>query len=205
MMNLPMAVKLQMSDLPGPIPYLRPSPGHVRTWTRRLSKHNRPLVALVWAGRPTHPNDANRSMSLATLAPLASIDATFLVIQKGRVEQAATPPNRMNLVALNDRIDDFEDTAAILSIADLLISVDSSPVHLAGALGRPAWVMLPYVPDWRWLLDRDDTPWYPSVRLFRQSSRADWQGVVERVAKSLAEWRGGRGSAALDRDKLTGQ
>jgi hypothetical protein len=200
MMTLPMVLKLQMSDLPGTIPYLSPSPGHLRTWTRRLSKHRRPLIALVWAGRPTHPNDANRSISLAALAPLASIDATFLVIQKGRVEQAETPPKGMNLVALNERIDDFEDTAAILSIADLLISVDSSPVHLAGALGRLAWVMLPYVPDWRWLLNRDDTPWYPSVRLFRQSSRGDWQDVVERVGQSLIEWQIGWISAAASRD-----
>ena len=89
------------------------------------------------------------------------------------------------MVSLSDEIQDFEDTAAILSIADLLISVDSSPVHLAGALGRPVWVMLPFVPDWRWLLNRDDTPWYPTMRLFRQNRPGDWAEVVNRMATAL--------------------
>ena len=91
----------------------------------------------------------------------------------------------MSLGSLSDEIQDFEDTAAILSLADLLISVDSSPVHLAGALGRPAWVMLPFVPDWRWLLGRNDTPWYPDVRLFRQPLRGDWGGVMAAMAPEL--------------------
>jgi len=89
-------------------------------------------------------------------------------------------------VSLSDEISDFEDTAAILSVADLLISVDSSPVHLAGALGRPVWVMLPFVPDWRWLLERHDTPWYPATRLFRQASRGDWGSVMAAMAADLA-------------------
>ena len=95
----------------------------------------------------------------------------------------------IELVPLSDEISDFEDTAAILSIVDLLISVDSSPVHLAGALGRPAWVMLPFVPEWRWLLERDDTPWYPSLRLFRQTSRADWASVTGVIASELARFK----------------
>jgi ADP-heptose:LPS heptosyltransferase len=92
----------------------------------------------------------------------------------------------MSLLSLSDEIQDFEDTAAILCVADLLISVDSSPVHLAGAMGRPAWVMLPKVPDWRWLLERTDTPWYPGMRLFRQQVRADWNDVVSHIAAELA-------------------
>jgi ADP-heptose:LPS heptosyltransferase len=94
----------------------------------------------------------------------------------------------MRLLSLSDEIGDFEDTAAILCIADLLISVDSSPVHLAGALGRPVWIMLPKVPDWRWLLERTDTPWYPRMRLFRQATRTDWSGVVSRMAAELMQW-----------------
>lgn len=188
MMSLPMVMGLKMGDLPGPMPYLSPDPKRLAKWRKRLAKLPRPLVALVWAGRPTHHNDANRSMTLADLAPLALSGVTFLAVQKGpKAIEAKNPPAGMTTVPLDDEIKDFEDTAAILSIADLLISVDSSPVHLAGALGRPAWVMLPFVPDWRWLQERDDTPWYPGMRLFRQQAPGDWAGVVSRMAAALAD------------------
>jgi len=187
MMSLPMAMGLKLADLPGAMPYLSADAQRVTKWRQRLAGLPRPLVALVWAGRPTHFNDANRSLTLAQLAPLARPDVTFLSIQKGPAEvQASAPPAGMSLVSLSEEISDFEDTAAILSIADLLISVDSSPVHLAGALGRPVWVMLPFVPDWRWLLERHDTPWYPATRLFRQPSRGDWGSVMTAMAAELA-------------------
>jgi hypothetical protein len=186
MMSLPMAMGLTLEDLPGQIPYLSADAQRLEKWRLRLAGLPRPLVALAWAGRPTHTNDANRSLALAQLAPLAQPGVTFLSIQKGQAAaQATSPPPGMSLVSLGDDIHDFEDTAAILSIADLLISVDSSPVHLAGALGRPVWVMLPFVPDWRWLLERSDTPWYPQTRLFRQATRGDWGGVVAAVAREL--------------------
>ncbi len=193
LMSLPMVMGLKLSDLPGATPYLSADPQRVAKWQARLAGLPRPLVALVWAGRPTHVNDANRSMKLADLAPLGRPDVTFLAIQKGpAAQQAASPPPGMSMVSLSDEIQDFEDTAAILAVADLLISVDSSPVHLAGALGRPAWVMLPLVPDWRWLLNRNDTPWYPSVRLFRQPSRGEWGGVMGAMAQELAQLAGVR-------------
>lgn len=188
MMSLPMALGLRLDDLPGPMPYLSPDPRRVERWRQRLAALPRPLIALVWAGRPTHSNDANRSLALAQLAPLAQADASFVSIQKGpAAAQADTPPNGMKLLSLSAQIGDFEDTAAILCLADLLISVDSSPVHLAGALGRPVWVMLPKVPDWRWLLERTDTPWYPHMRLFRQDVRTDWSGVISRIAGELKQ------------------
>jgi hypothetical protein len=190
LMSLPMVMGLKLTDLPGPMPYLSADPQRLAKWRDRLAGLPRPLVALVWAGRPTHPNDANRSLTLAELAPVALPGTTFVSIQKGPpASQAASPPPGMSLVSLSDEIEDFEDTAAILSIADLLISVDSSPVHLAGALGRPAWVMLPLVPDWRWLLERTDSPWYPSVRLFRQTSRTDWAGVIAAITSELARFK----------------
>jgi Glycosyltransferase family 9 (heptosyltransferase) len=189
MMSLPMAMGLTLGDLPGQVPYLSADPQRLAKWRQRLADLPRPLVALAWAGRPTHLNDANRSMTLAQLAPLAQPGVTFLSIQKGPAEdQVATPPAGMSLVSLSSEIHDFEDTAAILSIADLLISVDSSPVHLAGALGRPVWVMLSFVPDWRWLLNRTDTPWYPQTRLFRQAAPGDWEGMVAKMATELAQW-----------------
>lgn len=189
MMSLPMAMGLKLSDLPGePMPYLSASPKHLAKWRKRLARLPGPLVATVWAGRPTHVNDVNRSSSLSTLAPLGMPGVTFVSIQKGpKAVEAKTPPPGMNMIDLSDEITDFEDTAAILSLVDLLISVDSSPVHLAGALGRPVWVMLPLVPDWRWLLGRDDSPWYPATRLFRQQARGDWSAVVGAMATALAE------------------
>ncbi|MEW6345196.1 MAG: glycosyltransferase family 9 protein [Pseudomonadota bacterium] len=188
MMSLPMAMGLTLADLPGQVPYLSADARRLAKWRQRLAGLPRPLVALVWAGRPSHFNDANRSLTLEQLAPLARPDVTFLSIQKGSAEvQAQNPPAGMPVVPLSDEIGDFEDTAAILSIADLLISVDSSPVHLAGALGRPVWVMLPFVPDWRWLLERTDTPWYPRMRLFRQPSRGDWGAVMATLASELAQ------------------
>jgi hypothetical protein len=186
MMSLPMAMRLQLSALPGSIPYLNADTERVERWRIQLADLPRPWVALCWAGRPTHFNDRARSMALAELAPLALPGVTFLSLQKGpKAQEASQPPAGMRLVALGDELQDFEDTAAVLMLADLLISVDSSPVHLAGALGRPVWMMLPFVPDWRWLLDRTDSPWYPSLRIFRQPAVGDWPAVTQAIAREL--------------------
>jgi len=188
LMSLPMAIGLRMADLPCQVAYLSADEARVEKWRQRLARLPRPWVALAWAGRPTHSNDANRSLALADLAPLALPGITYLAIQKGpAAAQAAAAPPGMNIVPLDTEIADFEDTAAILSLADLLISVDSSPVHLAGGLNRPAWVMLPFLPDWRWLLHRSDTPWYPSLRLFRQHTPGDWKTVLHDVSQALAK------------------
>ncbi|WP_034302619.1 glycosyl transferase family 8 [Herbaspirillum sp. RV1423] len=192
LMSLPLALGLQLSDLPGSTNYLSADPARVDKWRARLASLPRPLVGLVWAGRPAHTNDSRRSMALSDLAPLAQEGVTFVALQKGSAAaQSATPPTGMPLVSLSEEIRDFEDTAAILTLLDVLISVDSSPVHLAGALGCPAWVMLPFVPDWRWLLQRDDTPWYPSVRLFRQQTRGEWGPVLQSVSAELGKLRDG--------------
>ncbi|MDR3521859.1 MAG: hypothetical protein P4L54_09620 [Acidocella sp.] len=189
MMSLPMALDLKLTDLPGPIPYLLPDPARLEHWRRRLAGLPRPLVTLAWAGRPVHPNDANRSMTLDMLAPLAHTGAHFLPIQKGpAAAQANNPPAGMSLMSLSNEIRDFDDTAAIFCLTDLLISVDSSPVHLAGALGRPTWVMLPFVPDWRWLINRSDTPWYNHHTLFRQPRRGDWPSVINNMAQALRDF-----------------
>ncbi|XTI72332.1 glycosyltransferase family 9 protein [Acidithiobacillus sp. AC3] len=185
LMSLPHAIRLQLSDLPGEIPYLRADPTRLQRWEQRLQLLPRPWIALTWAGRPTHPNDANRSMHLSQFVPLARLDASFLAIQKGPAAYQNAPAG-MTVHRLSDEIQDFEDTAAILQLADLLISVDSSPVHLAGALGQPAWVLLPFEPEWRWMTEREDTPWYPSHRLFRQQRRGDWAQVLECVADALS-------------------
>jgi hypothetical protein len=185
LMSLPDVLGLRLADLPGPMPYLAPDPVFLEKWQTRLAALPRPIVALAWAGTPTHPNDHNRSMRLEQLAPLGAAGGSFISVQKGpAVAQAAGAP--FNLLNLDPEITGFDDTAAILSVANLLISVDSSPVHLAGALGRPVWTLLPFVPDWRWLLTRTDTPWYPSMQLFRQAKRGDWAPVIAQVAARLA-------------------
>lgn len=191
MMSLPMILGLKLTDLPGePMPYLSALPDRRAHWREMLKPFGGLKVAFLWAGRPTHFNDANRSMKLEMFRPLMQEGVTLFSIQKGPTEgEAASPPQGMQLVNLSPHIHDFEDTAAILCEVDLLISIDSSPVHFAGALGRPTWVMLPLLPDWRWLQQREDSPWYPSVRLFRQTQWGEWSPVVQRVADALAEFK----------------
>ncbi len=186
LMNLPMVLGVRLSDLPGPVPYMSANPDLVSRWRERLDKLLRPLVALAWAGSQAYSYDRKRSLSLGRLAPLATANVTFISIQKGpQAAQAERCPAGLRLVDLTTENRDFDDTAAILSVADLLIASDSSPVHLAGALGRPVWTLLSFVPEWRWMLAREDSPWYPSMRLFRQPARGDWRSVLERVAREL--------------------
>jgi hypothetical protein len=190
MMSLPMAMKLQLEDLPGPIPYLSADPALVERWRERLAAVPRPWVGLHWAGRPGSFNDAARSMSLTDLAALSMPGITFISLQKGdKAAEAHNPPAGMRLMPLGEESRNFEDTAAILTLLDLVISIDSSPVHLAGALGKPAWVLLSFVHDWRWLLSRTDTPWYPTVRLFRQAVPRDWGPVIREVSAELEKFR----------------
>jgi enamine deaminase RidA (YjgF/YER057c/UK114 family)/tetratricopeptide (TPR) repeat protein len=185
--------------IPATVPYLSAEPGRVVAWRAQLdalashlAPHPAPRsvrrVGLVWAGRPTHPNDANRSAPAAAMAPLAAVPGVALVsLQQGAAaaEAAAIAPS---LPALGGAIDDFATLAAVISALDLLITVDSAPAHVAGALGCPVWVLLPYGPDWRWLRDRADTPWYPTARLFRPPAPRDWTGLMAGVAAALRRW-----------------
>ena len=160
----------------------------------RLGPRTRFRVGLVWSGDPGHKNDHNRSIALRTLAPLLECDAQFVSLQKGiRDEDRAFLAERPDIVDLTEQLTDFSETAALVCCLDLVISVDTSVVHLAGALGAPVWTMLPFNPDWRWLLNRDDSPWYRSMRLFRQPKRDDWSSVVNGVRQELeskiAAWR----------------
>jgi hypothetical protein len=142
---------------------------------------------LIWAGSAVHTNNRRRSMAFKQLAPLLALSGIELVsLQKdlgaGDGEALRQYPH---VLRLGEEIQDFADTAAIVSLLDAVISVDTSMVHLAGALGRPVWALLPFAPDFRWMLDRDDSPWYPTVRLFRQQKLDDWEGVLDRVRKEL--------------------
>lgn len=194
LLSLPLIFGTRLDTIPAATPYLSVDPARARGWRPRLGADGPLRVGLAWAGRPAHFNDRNRSASLAALAPLAAVPGVrFFALQVGpAAAQTAAPPAGMDLVDLGPDLRDFADTAAVLSHLDLLISVDTAPVHLAGALGRPTWVLLPTVPDWRWLLGRDDSPWYPSVRLFRQTVRGDWTGPVAAVADALRTVRSSR-------------
>jgi tetratricopeptide (TPR) repeat protein len=182
-----LAYRPELAVIPGQVPYLAAAPELARTWAIRLGERS-PRIGLNWAGLPTQHMDPVRSLRhLSLLAPLGEIEgATFFSIQKGSAAaQARNPPAGMQLVDLSPHLKDFADTAAVIAGLDLVISSDTAVVHLAGALGKPVWILLPYVADWIWLSNRDDTPWYPTARLFRQPARGAWSPVIERVAGEL--------------------
>jgi len=186
LLSLPLAFGTEITTIPSVCPYLHASPQGILRWNARLGPRTRPRVGLVWSGRSTHKNDRNRSIKLRTLLPLLDIDAMFVSLQRDlRPDDGATLKDQENIIHFGDELRDFSDTAALISHLDLVISVDTSVAHLAGALSKPVWILLPFVPDWRWLLDREDSPWYPTARLFRQDHSRVWDGVIERVQKAL--------------------
>ena len=183
LLSLPRVLGTTLSSLPRPIPYLQAQAEAVQHWRERLAAESRGgKVGLVWAGRPQHKNDRHRSLNLSALTPLGSVPNTsFYSLQKGpAAQQAQSPPGGMRLIDHTEELKDFADTAALVANLDLVISVDTAVVHLAGAMGKEVWVLLPFVPDWRWLLEREDSPWYPSLRLFRQPALGDWDSVIGR-------------------------
>ena len=186
LLSLPLVFKTTLESIPADVPYLFPEPNLVELWRNKLNPAGTELkIAINWAGNPAYKGDRTRSISLQRLAPLARArGAIFYSVQKGAAAaQVNQSPTGLRLVDLSP---DFDNTAAIMSLMDLVITTDTSMAHLAGALGRPTWVMLQFVADWRWMLDRGDSPWYPSMRLFRQPAIGDWDGVVEEVAQALA-------------------
>jgi tetratricopeptide (TPR) repeat protein len=186
MMSLPLAMRTTLETVP-PAQYLPPLAGErVARWRHRPGRHDRPRIGLVWSGNPNYRNDANRSMPLRELAPLFDLDATFVSLQKDlRPDDAAVLRERRDIIDLTAELTDFVETAALVSCLDLVISVDTGVAHLSGTLGRPTWILLPYVNDWRWLTDRDDSPWYPTVRLFRQDAQRDYAVVIARLRDEL--------------------
>ena len=194
LLSLPMIFNTRVETIPASVPYLKADPRLSEQWSMKLqSRPGRLKVGLAWAGRPTHADDARRSMRLAQLAPLAQVKGvTFFSLQKGEAAaESARAPAGMDLIDCAADLHDFADTAALVSQLDLVVAVDTAVAHLAGAMGKPVWVLLPFKPDWRWLLDRNDTPWYPTMRLFRQGGKREWDGVTEEVAKVLHDWSSG--------------
>jgi tetratricopeptide (TPR) repeat protein len=188
LLSLPLAFETSLKTVPSTTPYLSADADTVAEWQRRVAGAAY-KVGIVWAGRPEHKRDRHRSLTLAQLAPLAAIpNLAFYALQKGAaVSQADDAPGGMRLEILSPLLGDFADTAAAIMALDLVITVDTSVAHLAGALGKPVWIMLPDAPDWRWLEGRSDSPWYPTARLFRQDKSRRWKPVVDAVAAALEE------------------
>ena len=187
LMSLPMLFGTTLQSIPAEVPYLSADPARVASWKAMIPADGL-RVGLVWAGAAGYANDRNRSLSLARLGALGEIPGVhFVGLQKGAAAvQGANPPPGMKLMDVGEKLHDFADTAAVLENLDLVITIDTAAGHLAGALAKPVWLLIPHSPDWRWLLDREDSPWYPTMRLFRQPRIGDWDSVLDRVKRELA-------------------
>jgi hypothetical protein len=193
LLSLPRIFGTTLNNVPDSVSYLSADPADITAWGRRMDRLEPAVkVGLAWAGRPTHLNDANRSIKLAMLAPLAKVSGVrFFSLQKGAAaEQVASDALSagIELIDFAGDLNDYADTAALIANLDLVIAVDTSVVHLAGAMGKLVWVLLPFVPDWRWTMTGERSPWYPTARLFRQASRGDWTSVIRRVVEGLSLW-----------------
>jgi len=191
-MSLPFVLKTTLETVPSSSGYLRSSAEKVQRWADKLGVSRDKRIGVVWSGSATHKNDHNRSIPLLELSPLFDLPYEWHSLQKeyreGDLDLLSELPH---VHQHQDSLSDFSDTAALIECLDLVITVDTSVAHIAGALGKPVWILLPYVPDFRWLLDREDSPWYDSARLFRQSDTSDFSEVIENVKSFLQ-----KGSAA---------
>jgi len=188
LLSLPRAFHTLLETIPSHTPYLRAPSDRLSKWNTRLGPKRGLRVGLIWSGNPAHHRDRARSIELNALTPMFDVPATFFSLQKDmRAADAALLAGHKDVIQLADELADFSDTAAVMAQLDLIISVDTSTVHLAGALGRPVWILLPYLPDWRWLLERDTSPWYPAARLFRQDETRGWDSVIPRVQAALSQ------------------
>ena len=191
LLSLPLAFETRLDTIPAGTDYLpHPAADRIRAWNDRLGPHDKLRVGLVWSGNPDHTNDRNRSIPLGMLARILDVDATFVSLQKDMRSGDKSILEKTDIVDLTADLTDFGETAALLCCLDLVITVDTSVAHLAAALGRPTWILLPHPPDYRWLLDRDDSPWYPAARLFRQAESRDYASVLDRVRTELVALSG---------------
>jgi Flp pilus assembly protein TadD len=187
MLSLPLVFATTLTSIPGQVPYLLADDQQTKSWRDRLAGSGGACkVGLAWAGAPGHKNDRNRSLRLAQFAPLLGIpDVQFVSLQKGDPASQAKQFAGPKLIDWTGELSDFADAAALLANLDLLVCVDTAVAHLAGAMGKPVWVLLPFPPDWRWMLGREDSPWYSTMRLFRQEVRGDWSGALKRLEREL--------------------
>ena len=192
LLSLPWAMATDLKSIPARIPYVHPPPQLVESWRQRMAASNSMRIGLAWAGATTFPYERWRSIPLEHLAPLTHLEsATFYSLQMGPpAAQLKHLEANAGIIDLQDQQQDLADTAAIVANLSLVISIDTSIAHLAGAMGVPVWILLHRAPDWRWLLDREDSPWYPSARLFRQTTLGNWHDVIGRVEAELRAYIG---------------
>ena len=191
LMSLTLAFGTTLETIPAEPAYLRADEALVAQWAARLGPKSKPRIGLVWSGNPQHRNDHNRSLSLAELMPHLPPQAEWIALQKDvRGGEDALLAASSRVAWFGDQLRDFADTAALTELMDLVISVDTSLAHLAGAMGKPVWILLPRLPDFRWLTGREDSPWYPSARLLRQPNTGQWSAVIEAVGEALAPMLG---------------
>jgi tetratricopeptide (TPR) repeat protein len=193
MMSLGRAFGTTVDTIPARIPYLSAEPELVAKWRERLADIKGLKIGIAWAGHPSLSSDKRRSIALDKFAWLAAVPGvTFVSLQKDEAaREALLPPSGMVLRNWAEELEDFADSAALIEALDLVISVDTAVVHLAGAMGKPVWLLNRFAPDWRWLTGRDDSPWYPTLRQFRQTKPGDWDGALARVAAALRKVAGG--------------
>jgi Flp pilus assembly protein TadD len=181
LMSLPRLFVTTLQNIPGDVPYLGPTPQRVRYWQQKIGDPGKMKIGLRWAGNPSHTNDFSRTLPPKLLEPLlAKPSAVFYSLQTDRMLFTHD-----NLIDFTTDLTDFSETAALISNLDLVISVDTAVAHLAGAMGKPTWTLIPFGPEFRWLQDRTDSPWYPTMRLFRQSKLHDWAGVIEKIIAAM--------------------
>jgi tetratricopeptide (TPR) repeat protein len=188
LMSLPLAFKNRIDCVPAPVPYLHAPEAAIRSWTEKLSALPPLSIGLAWSGNARHKRDSDRSIALEKL--LVAFDAPgiglFSLQDKVRDSDSIALEGAKNMLDFGADLRDFSDTAALISKMDLVITVDTAVAHLAGAMGKPVWILLAAHADWRWMENREDSPWYPSARLFRQRKPGDWDGVIHRVRQALA-------------------
>jgi len=188
LLSLPLAFKTDLNSIPADISYLHPDNSKVEEWTNKIGRKEQIRIGIVWGGNRDHTNDKNRSICASLISRILSDNFEWFSLQKEYRDGDLQVLRRSRIHDYSNVLLDFSDTAALLSQLDLVISVDTSVAHLAGAMGKPTWVMLPYIPDFRWLWDREDSPWYPSMRLFRQATAGDWSLVIDNVSSALVDF-----------------
>ena len=180
-----------METIPTHIPYLGVTVAAVKRWEDIIGQRNALRVGIIWSGSPTHTNDHNRSIALSRLAALENLGVRLFSLQNEvTAEDERVLAANKQILHFGSELKDFSDTAALVSLMDLVISVDTAVAHLAGALGKIVWILLPFTPDWRWLIDRKDSPWYPTARLIRQPKLGDWDSVIDKVKRDLSKFFG---------------
>ena len=187
LLSLPLAFKTDLNSIPSPTPYLQSNAEKIMVWNQRLGAKSKHRIGLVWSGSTIHTNDHNRSLALADLINYLPPNFEYVSLQKEVRDSDKDVLANTDIKNYSQQLIDFTDTAALCDLMDMVISVDTSVAHLAAALGKPTWIILPYKPDWRWMLDREDSPWYESVKLYRQGEDRQWEPVLERVATDLIE------------------